>query len=110
LNSGIGGICVTKLDVLDGLDTVKICVGYRLDGELLEAPPVMVDHYADCEPVYEEMPGWQETTVGIREYDALPDAARNYLDRMQALLEVPIDLISTGPDRDQTIIIQHPFD
>ena len=110
LNSGIGGICVTKLDVLDGLDTVKICVGYRLEGELLEAPPVMVDHYADCEPVYEEMPGWQESTVGIREYDALPDAARNYLDRMQALLEVPIDLISTGPDRDQTIIIQHPFD
>jgi adenylosuccinate synthase len=109
LNSGITGVCVTKLDVLDGLDTVKICVGYRLDGELMDVPPVRVDRYAECEPVYEELPGWDLSTVGITEQAALPEAARNYLDRIQEILGVSIDLISTGPDRDQTIILRHPF-
>ncbi len=109
LNSSITGLCVTKLDVLDGLDTVKICVGYRLDGELMDVPPVRVDRYAECEPVYEELPGWELSTVGITEQAALPEAARNYLDRIQEILGVSIDLISTGPDRDQTIILRHPF-
>jgi adenylosuccinate synthase len=109
LNSGITGLCVTKLDVLDGLQTVKICIHYELAGEKIDNPPVMVDRYADCVPVYEELPGWQQSTVGITNYDELPIEARNYLDRMQEILAVPIDLISTGPDRDQTIVVQHPF-
>lgn len=110
LNSGITGLCVTKLDVLDGLETVKICVGYQLDGELLNVPPLVVDRYAECVPVYEEMPGWKASTVGVTRHEELPEAARNYLDRIQEILNVPIDLISTGPDRDQTIILKHPFE
>ncbi len=109
LNSGITGLCITKLDVLDGLETVKICTGYRLNGESLDAPPLCVDHYEHCEPVYEELPGWMESTAGITEYSALPQAAQDYLDRMQALLDVSIDLISTGADRDQTIVLKHPY-
>jgi adenylosuccinate synthase len=109
LNSGITGLCVTKLDVMDGLETVKICTGYRLNGELLDAPPLRVDLYKDCEPVYEEHPGWMESTAGLTDYSQLPEAARNYLDRMQAVLGVPVDLISTGPDRDHTIILKHPY-
>jgi adenylosuccinate synthase len=109
LNSGITSLCVTKLDVLDGLDTVKICIGYSLDGELMDVPPVRVDRYSECEPAYEELPGWEQSTVGITEQAALPEAARNYLDRIQEILGVSIDLISTGPDRDQTIILRHPF-
>jgi len=110
LNSGITGLCITKLDVLDGLETVKICVGYRLNGELLDAPPLSVDQYSDCSPIYEESPGWSESTAGITSYEDLPENARNYLDRMQAVLGVPIDLISTGPDRDHTIILKPPYD
>jgi adenylosuccinate synthase len=110
LNSGISGLCVTKLDVMDGLETVKICIGYRLDGELLDVPPVRVDRYAECEPVYEELPGWKQSTVGITDYNELPGEARAYLERMQEILGVVIELISTGPDRDQTIILKHPFD
>jgi adenylosuccinate synthase len=110
LNSGISGLCVTKLDVMDDLDTVKICVAYRLNGELLDAPPASVDYFVDCEPVYEEMPGWKQSTAGITDYRKLPAAARAYLDRIQAQLDVPIDLISTGADREHTIVVQHPFD
>jgi adenylosuccinate synthase len=110
LNSGISGLCVTKLDVMDELDTVKICVAYRLNGELLDAPPPIVDSFADCKPVYEELPGWKQSTAGVTDYRKLPAAAKTYLDRIQALLEVPIDLISTGADRDHTIILRHPFD
>jgi adenylosuccinate synthase len=109
LNSGISALCVTKLDVMDGLETVKICIGYRLDGELLDVPPVRVDRYAECEPVYEELPGWGESTVGITDHGALPEAARRYLDRMQEVLGVSVDIISTGPDREQTIVLKHPF-
>jgi adenylosuccinate synthase len=101
---------VTKLDVMDDLDTVKICVAYRLNGELLDAPPASVDYFVDCEPVYEEMPGWKQSTAGITEYHKLPVAARAYLDRIQAELDVPIDLISTGADREHTIVVRHPFD
>jgi adenylosuccinate synthase len=101
---------LTKLDVLDGLDSLQICVGYRSDGRVSENPPLFADAFAEVEPVYEEMPGWKESTIGVTAYDALPLNARNYLERLQALAGVPIDIISTGPDRDQTIVLRHPFD
>ncbi len=110
LNSGIGSLCVTKLDVLDGLPTVKICTGYRLDGKVTDVPPLRVDHYQQCEPVYEEMPGWQQSTVGVTREAELPDEARAYLARIAEVLGVSVDLVSTGPDRDQNVIIRHPFD
>jgi adenylosuccinate synthase len=110
LNSGITGLCVTKLDVLDGLKTVKICTSYKLDGEVIDTPPLIVDRYAECEPVYEELSGWDESTVGVTDYAQLPNAARVYLDRMQEILGIPVDIISTGPDRDQTIVLNNQFD
>ena len=110
VNSSVSGLCVTKLDVLDGLDTVKICVAYRLNGQEIDTPPVGADRFAQCEPVYIEMPGWKASTVGIKSADELPEAARNYLDKIEALCETPIDIISTGPDREETIVLRHPFD
>ncbi|MCC7258858.1 MAG: adenylosuccinate synthase [Gammaproteobacteria bacterium] len=110
LHNGVTGLCVTKLDVLDGLEQLKICVGYRLDGALVDSTPVLVDRYADCEPVYEELPGWRASTVGITGRAALPDAARAYLGRIEQILGVPVDLVSTGPDRNQNIVLRHPFD
>ncbi len=110
LHNGVTGLCVTKLDVLDGLERLKICVGYRLGGEVVDSTPVLVDQYADCEPVYEELPGWRASTVGITDHAALPDAARAYLRRIEEILGVPIDLVSTGADRTQTIVRRHPFD
>jgi adenylosuccinate synthase len=108
LNS-LTGLCITKLDVLDGLDTLRICTGYRHDGVLRELPPTGAEGYADCEPVYEEWPGWKESTLGVREYDALPDNARRYLERLAEVVGVPVDIISTGPDRADTIVLRHPF-
>ena len=110
INSSVSGLCVTKLDVLDGLETIRICVGYRLDGAVLDAPPFLVGRYQDCEPVYETLPGWKTSTVGLTELAGLPGAARDYLNRLEAILQVPVDMISTGPDRDQNIVIRHPFD
>jgi adenylosuccinate synthase len=110
VHSSVSGLCMTKLDVLDGLETIRICIGYRVGGETLPGPPLFADAYADVEPVYEEVPGWQDSTAGIREHGALPLNARRYLDRIQELLGVPLDLISTGADRDQTIVLHHPFD
>ncbi len=110
VQSSVSGLCITKLDVLDGLDTIRVCVGYRVDGQVLAEPPLSVDGYADVDPVYEDLPGWKDSTVGITEYDALPANARGYLERLQTLAEVPIDMISTGPDRDQTILLRNPFD
>ena len=110
VHSSVSGLCVTKLDVLDGLETIRLCVGYRVGGETLPGPPLFADAYADVEPVYEEMPGWQDSTVGVREHAALPLNARRYLERIEQLLGVPLDLISTGADRDQTIVLRHPFD
>jgi adenylosuccinate synthase len=102
-------LCVTKLDVLDGLDTISVCVGYKTDAGISTTPPLLSSSLADCAAVYEEMPGWKESTVGITDYDALPANARRYLDRLQELVGVPITIISTGPDRDQTIIRKNPF-
>jgi adenylosuccinate synthase len=108
-NNSLSGLCITKLDVLDGLDSVRLCVGYRCGGEVVEMPPSGAEALADCEPVYEEMPGWSETTSGIRRYDDLPGAARAYLERLAEITETPIDIISTGADRDDTIVLRHPF-
>ena len=109
INSSVSGLCVTKLDVLDELETIQICVGYQIDGEPIAGVPVVVDRFAECEPIYEEWPGWQSSTVGVTEFDALPAGARDYLARIEQLAGVPIDIISTGADREQTIIKQHPF-
>jgi len=107
--NGLSGLCITKLDVLDGVEALKICIGYRIEGELSEILPVGAEELERCEPVYEELPGWKESTVGIKSYEALPRAARDYLQRIEALAGVPIDLISTGPERDETIVRRHPF-
>ena len=110
INSSISGLCVTKLDVLDELETIRIAVGYEIDGEPVAGLPVVVDRFAECQPVYEDMPGWQSSTVGITRDEDLPANARDYLARIEELAGVPVDIISTGPDREQTIIKQHPFD
>jgi adenylosuccinate synthase len=105
----VSGLCVTKLDVLDGLETVRICIGYEIDGEPIKGVPVLVDRFAECQPVYEDMPGWSDSTVGATAYDELPQNAQAYLARIEELVETPIDIISTGPERDQTIIKTDPF-
>ena len=109
VNSSVSGLCVTKLDVLDGLETVRICVGYEIDGKPITGLPVLVDRFADCQPVYEDMSGWSESTVGVTAEKDLPDNAQIYLARIEELVKVPIDIISTGPDREQTIVRRHPF-
>ncbi len=110
INSSVSGLCVTKLDVLDGLESIQICVGYQIDGESISGVPVVVDRFAECKPVYEELPGWQDSTVGLTKLKDLPANARNYLARIEELAGVPVDIISTGPDREQTIIERHPFE
>lgn len=107
--NSLTGLCVTKLDVLDGLEEIKICVGYRLDGRELDGLPLSMDRYGDCEPVYETLPGWREATSGITAYGDLPLAARRYIERIERLLEVPVDVISTGPGREAVIVRRHPF-
>ncbi|HET9350283.1 MAG TPA: adenylosuccinate synthase, partial [Burkholderiales bacterium] len=108
--NGVSGLCITKLDVLDGVDAVKICVGYELEGNFSEILPVGAEELERCHPRYEELPGWMESTVGIKSYEALPKAARAYLKRIESLAGVPIDLISTGAERDETIVMRHPYD
>jgi adenylosuccinate synthase len=109
VNSSCSSLCVTKLDVLDGLDTIRVCVGYQIDGTLTTAPPLLCDQFGNCEAVYEDLSGWKESTIGKTRYEDLPVNARRYLERLQALLDVPIDIISTGPDRNETIFRKHPF-
>lgn len=108
--NSISGLCITKLDVMDGLDTVKICTGYDIDGTVYTVPPVDTAKYTGCTPIYEEMPGWHESTFGLTDYAALPENARKYLKRLEEVLETPVDIISTGPDREQTIILRNPYD
>ena len=107
--NGINSLCVTKLDVLDGLDEIKICHAYRIEGEEIQNSLMDAAALEAVEPVYEVVPGWHESTVGHRELEALPDAARGYLDRLSELVGVPIDIISTGPGRDETIVRRHPL-
>ena len=107
--NGISGLCITKLDVLDGLQEVLVCTGYRLDGRVVDILPLDADDITRCEPVYEAFEGWSETTAGVTRWEDLPARARQYLLRVQELIGVPIDMVSTGPDRDHTIVIRHPF-
>ena len=107
--NGVSGLCITKLDVLDGVELVKLCVGYEVEGGLSDILPVGAEELARCVPVYQEMPGWQESTLGIKKHAELPKAARDYLARIEVLCDVPIDLISTGADREETIVLRHPF-
>jgi len=109
VHSSCSSLCVTKLDVLDGLDSIRVCVGYKIGGEVRLTPPLLSEHFGDCEAVYEDLPGWKESSVGVTRYGDLPANARSYLERLQALVGVPIHIISTGADRDQTIVLKHPF-
>jgi adenylosuccinate synthase len=109
LHNSCSSLCVTKLDVLDGLDSVRVCVGYRIDGRVVDTPPMSSVSFGDCSAVYEELPGWNESTAGLSSYEALPQNAKSYLARLQALVGVPVTMVSTGPDRDQTIVLQSPF-
>ena len=108
--NGFTGLCITKLDVLDGLDTIRLCTAYRYEGKLLESAPSGADALEKCEPVYEDMPGWKESTVGVQDYNKLPAAARAYLKRLEEVTGTRVDIISTGADRAETIVLRHPFD
>ncbi len=108
--NGVSGLCVTKLDVLDGVQTLRLGVGYRSEGQISDILPVGAESLLGCEPVYEDMPGWSGSTVGVKHYDDLPLQARNYLERIAEICEVPVDMVSTGPDRDETIVLRHPFE
>ncbi len=108
--NSISGFCLTKLDVLDGLEELKICTGYKMkDGTVLEVSPMAAEAFEEATPVYETMPGWSENTFGAKSIEALPQAALNYIKRIEELTGVPVDIISTGPDRNETIIKVHPF-
>jgi adenylosuccinate synthase len=107
--NGVSGLCITKLDVLDGMEEVRLCTGYRIDGKPEDLLPLGAEEAARCKPVYETLSGWKESTVGINAYDKLPKRAREYLERMQSLCGVPVDMISTGADRNETIVRRHPF-
>ena len=107
--NGISGLCITKLDVLDGLTEIKVCVGYKLNGADVDILPLDADDINACEPVFETLPGWSESSFGVTDWAALPVNARAYLQRVQALIGAPIDMVSTGPDRDHTIVLRHPY-
>jgi len=109
--NSLSGFCMTKLDVLDGLKEVKICVGYRMpDGREVTTTPLAAEGWEGIEPIYETLPGWSESTFGAKSVDALPQAARDYIKRVEELTGVPGDIICTGPDRSETMILRHPFD
>jgi len=110
MHNSLSSLGVTKLDVLDGLDTLRICTGYRIDGEIRDEPPLLPHRFSECVPVYEEHKGWSEPTHGVTDFSKLPSSARSYLARMEELAGVPIDIVSTGPDRAQTIVLRHPYD
>ncbi|MFE8072163.1 adenylosuccinate synthase [Marinobacteraceae bacterium S3BR75-40.1] len=107
--NSVSGICLTKLDVLDGLDTVKVCVGYRTPEGEIQRPPIGCEAYQDIEPIYEELPGWNDSTFGLTALDQLPENAKAYIRFLEEQVEAPIDIISTGPDRRETITLRHPF-
>jgi adenylosuccinate synthase len=107
--NGISGLCITKLDVLDGVSEIKMAVGYELHGRRVDILPLDADDIVACKPIYETFPGWTESTAGVTQWDRLPARARGFLERMQAVIGAPIDMVSTGPDRDHTIVLRHPF-
>jgi adenylosuccinate synthase len=108
--NSVSGICLTKLDVLDGLETIRVCVGYKGKGDSASGSLMDIDSYKALEPIYEDLPGWIESTVGAKSLDELPENARAYIRYIESAIEVPVDIISTGPDREETIILRHPFD
>ena len=107
--NGISGLCITKLDVLDGLAEIKVCVGYDLRGQRIDILPLDADDIVACVPIYDSFPGWSQSTFGVTEWNALPLNARRYLERVQGFIGAPIDMVSTGPDRDHTILLRHPY-
>jgi adenylosuccinate synthase len=107
--NGLSGLCITKLDVLDGLTELKLCVGYQLDGESIDILPMGADEISCCVPVYETLPGWTDSTVGVTDFAKLPAAAQHYLKRIEETTGVPIHMVSTSPDRDHTIMVKHPY-
>ncbi len=108
--NAVTGICLTKLDVLDGLDSIKICIAYELNGVEITTPPYDAQGYTDAKPVYIKMPGWSASTIGTSSFDSLPIEAKNYIRKIEELSGLPVDILSTGPDRDETLILNHPFD
>ena len=108
--NAVTGICLTKLDVLDSLNSIKICIAYDLNGTQITTPPYDAQGYADAKPVYIEMPGWNTSTIGTSSFDSLPIEAQNYIRKIEELSDLPVDILSTGPDRDETLILKHPFD
>ena len=108
--NGVTGMCLTKLDVLDGVESLKLCTAYELDGKVVDIFPVGAEDASRCVPIYEVMPGWTENTVGAKSLAALPANARAYIRRIEELVGVPIDMVSTGPDREETIVLRHPFE
>ncbi len=107
--NGLSGLCITKLDVLDGLDTLRICTGYKIDGHVTDILPYGADSIAHCEPIFEDHAGWSESTYGVKTWNGLPKSAQTYLKRIETLVGTPIDLVSTGPDREETVVVRHPF-
>ncbi|KAF4529937.1 hypothetical protein B566_EDAN018248 [Ephemera danica] len=107
--NGVSGLCITKLDVLDGLKEILVCTGYKLGAQMLDILPLDADDIAACEPIFEHFPGWEGTTAGLTQWDQLPAPARAYLKRVEQLIGAPIDIVSTGPDRDHTILLRHPY-
>ncbi len=107
--NAVTGICLTKLDVLDSLENIKICIAYELNGKEITTPPYDAQGYADAKPIYIEMPGWKTSTIGTNSFDSLPIEAQNYIRKIEELSNLPVDILSTGPDRDETLILNHPF-
>jgi adenylosuccinate synthase len=107
--NGLSGLCITKLDVLDGLETLRICTGYKVDGKVTDVLPYGADSIEHCEPIFEDHPGWSDSTFGVKTWDGLPKSAQTYLKRIEELVGTPIAIVSTGPDREETIVVKHPF-
>ncbi|MDA9600247.1 adenylosuccinate synthase [Nitrosomonadales bacterium] len=108
--NGLTGLCITKLDILDGIETLKICVGYKNGNDQIDLLPLGADQTENCEPILIDMPGWSENTFGTKSWGDLPKNAQNYISKLEELCDVPVHIISTGPERDETILIKHPFD
>ena len=108
--NGLSGLCITKLDILDGIKTLKVCVGYEIGNDKIDLLPLGADQTENCEPILIDMPGWSENTYGIKNWDDLPKNAQNYILKLEELCNVPVHIVSTGPERDETILIKHPFD
>ena len=107
--NGVSGLCITKLDVLDGLPEIKVCVGYELGGRRIDILPLDADDIEACVPIYETFPGWTDSTFGVTEWDRLPPNARRYLECVEGHIGAPIAMVSTGPGREHTIVLHHPF-